>query len=241
MNDQEPGQTTNGNQSGDRLRSTIAFPYGSLRDAEVIADVLHQSWGGSASPDQIAGSLNTKPRGGTFRNRLGAARIFGAVNVARGKVTLSDLGHRLVDPSAKKAARVEAFLTVPLFKAIYETYEGKSLPPDGGLEQKIAELGVSVKQTSKARQSMQSSAKRAGFFDTTKGRLVKPPVGSTPGGSSSHQGRDGNGSTSQQTADDPLITLWMTLLDDGGSWSAEETQKFVAAARAMREVMSKSG
>jgi hypothetical protein len=240
MNNQEPLQTATGQQSGDRLRSTIAFPYGSLRDAEVIADVLHQSWGGSASPDQIAGSLNTKPRGGTFRNRLGAARIFGAVNVARGKVSLTDLGHRLVDPNAKKAARVEAFLTVPLFKAIYEAYEGKSLPPDGGLEQKIAELGVSVKQTSKARQSMQSSAKRAGFFDTTKGRLVKPSVASNPGGSSKHQ-HDGNGSASQQSVSDPLVSLWMTLLDDGGSWSPDETQKFVAAARAMREVMTKSG
>lgn len=227
----------------DRLRSTIAFPYSSLREAEIIAEALHRNWGGSATQDQLAGSLGTNPRSGTFRTKLGATRIFGVVTVSRGKVALTDLGHRLADADdkTKKAARVEAFKTVPLFQAVYAEYEGRSLPPDAGLEQKIADLGVSRKQTAKARQALQASAKRAGFFDTTTRRLIEPAVtpSATPKGTESQMDDDLNVLVTDQKPV-PLGNLWLTLLDEGDAWSAEKTQDFVDAARRLREVLARS-
>ena len=223
-----------------RLQSTIVFPYNSLAEAELIAETLLRQWGGSASQDQIAGGLHTTPRSGTFRNKLGAARIFGAVTVSRGNVKLTELGHRLVDPQTQKEARVEAFLAVPLYKAVYDAYEGKSLPPDTGLEQKIAELGVSPKQSEKARQAMKSSAKRAGFFDTNRSRLIRPN-GSGSYGAQAHPD-DGQQETPIQQPTPtgaPLSDLWLTLLNEGAEWSADKTQDFVNAARKLREVMAR--
>lgn len=234
---ESPDSSSNG--SG-RLRSTIVFPYNSLAEAELIAETLLRQWGGSASQDQIAGSLHTTPRSGTFRNKLGAARIFGAVTVGRGNVKLTELGHRLVDPQTQKEARVEAFLSVPLYKAVYDEYEGKSLPPDTGLEQKMAELGVSRKQTEKARQAMKSSAKRAGFFDTNRSRLIRPSgSGSSEGQASVDDAQKETPVQQPASTGVPLGDLWLTLLNEGAEWSADKTQDFVNAARKLREVMAR--
>jgi hypothetical protein len=234
----EKGPAANG--GGDtRHRSSIAFPYNSLRDAELIAETLMQSWGGSAAQDQIAGSLGTTPRSGTFRNKLGAARIFGAVSVSRGNVKLTDLGHRLVDPAQKAAARVEAFFAVPLFDGIFKAYEGKALPPDKGLERKIVELGVSPKQAAKARQTLKSSAQLAGFFQTDRTRLIPPAVSNGSGKAGGKEAeKEPKGASDTGSSDIPLGDLWLTLLDESANWSAEKTKKFVDAARDLREVMA---
>src|SRR5664280_1109180 len=100
------------------LRSTIGFPYTPLKDAELIAKQLHDEYGGKASPDQLAASMSASSKGGAFRIKLATARTFGAVAVSRGSISLTDLGRKLIDPQTKDSARVEAFLTVPLFAAL---------------------------------------------------------------------------------------------------------------------------
>lgn len=44
------------------------------------------------------------------------------------------LGRKILDPQTRANARVEAFLAVPLFKALFEEYKNSQLPPDKGLE-----------------------------------------------------------------------------------------------------------
>jgi hypothetical protein len=69
---------------------------------------------------------------------------------------------------------------VPLYKALYDKFRGATLPPNPGLEREIAALGVAPKQTDKARQAFQRSAKYAGFFDFGNDRLVPPSNGGQP-------------------------------------------------------------
>jgi hypothetical protein len=73
-------------------------------------------------------------------------------------VELTDLGKRIVDPETHDGARAEAFLRVPLYRAIFDRYRGVKLPPDPGLESEMVGLGVSTKQTERARQVLQRSA-----------------------------------------------------------------------------------
>ena len=166
--DETGGDDQSGAESGTQeptryLRSTIGFPYTGLKDAEQIARALHESWGGSASPDQLAASptLHASPRSGAFRTKVATARTFRVIAISRGNIALTELGRKLVDPQTRAAARVEAFLIVPLFSALVNEYRGNTLPPDEGLEQKILDLGVSVKQTARARQAFQRSAELA--------------------------------------------------------------------------------
>jgi hypothetical protein len=201
---------------------------------------LHRKWGGQASPDQLAGGLGSSPRSGAFRIKTSTARVFGVTDAGRKKISLTDLGRRLVDPQTRDAARVEAFLKVPLFAKIYEAYEGSSLPPDAGLERKISDLGVSEKQTAKARQAMQRSADLAGFFKTTPGRLVRPRVSGDSGdGGPDDKSKSKGGGVTPQPNEVPLGDLWLRLLNEGEDWPAEKIQEFVDAARNLHRVLMK--
>jgi hypothetical protein len=242
-NASEPDEGATGERTR-YLRSTIAFPYSGLKDAEQIARALHDSWGGSASPDQLAASpgIDASPRSGAFRTKVATSKTFQVVAVSRGNIALTDLGRKLVDPQTRAAARVDAFLAVPLFAKLVDEYRGTSLPPDAGLESKIRDLGVSAKQTAKARQAFQRSAELAGFFKMGKDRLVQPA--NLPGADKSgHAPKDpkptGDPQASTAELPAPLPELWLTLLRDGRDWSPEKIQEFVDAARTLHGLLTK--
>jgi hypothetical protein len=102
------------------------------------------------------------------------AKMFGLLTYDRGSLSLTPLGMRIPDPQQTKQARVEAFLNVPLYKAVYDKFRGVSLPPTAGLEREMLAMGVAPKQKEKARQVFMRSAKQAGFFEFGTDRLVLP-------------------------------------------------------------------
>ena len=177
------GDTKTQNPAGDtaikeaRARSTIEFPYGDLDDAEDVAKAVHNVGGVSCQWDQLAAKMGQAPKGGGFRLRVMAARSFGLLNYDRGDVTLTDLGIQTIDPKTARAARVEAFLKVELFRAAFDKFKGAPLPPAAAIERQFEQLGVAPKQNDKARQVFMRSAKSAGYFDLAPDRLVAPALG----------------------------------------------------------------
>jgi hypothetical protein len=95
-----------------------------------------------------------------------------------------------VDPQKLKDGKVRAFYAVPLYKSIYERFDGRPLPPAAALERVIVELGVSQKQATTARQVFQRSAKQAGFFEHGINRLVEPVTGKRPADEGQDEGAD---------------------------------------------------
>jgi hypothetical protein len=154
-------------------RSTIEFPYIDLDDAVQVARGIHH-FGTKCDLTQLAAQLNQAVNGGGFRGRIVAARVFGVIMSDKGEASLTPLGLRIADSTQEQSARVEAFLNVPLYKALYDRYKGVSLPPGAGLENEMVTLGVSSKQKDKARQVFQRSARQAGFFTYGNDRLVLP-------------------------------------------------------------------
>jgi hypothetical protein len=77
--------------------------------------------------------------------------MFGVIEGDGSKHKLSELGRSVVDPKQARGAKARAFLTVPLYKAIFEKYRGGVLPPAAALDRDIATLGVSEKQKERAR------------------------------------------------------------------------------------------
>ena len=206
-----------------RERSTIRFPYGDLDDAIAVASTIHRNFGMSCALDQLAAGMG-QTISGAFRNKVATAATFGVVETARREVTLTDLGVRIVDPQTEAAAKVEAFLAVPLYEAVYEKFRGTRLPADTGLEAELVRFGVSAKQADKARQALQRSAEQAGFFHAGRERLVQPPVGSinavpptaseAPARDSGFQGSpDLSPGTWRPAAHPLLVGLWEELPD----------------------------
>lgn len=163
-----------------RERSGIAFPYSDLSVGLQVVRAIHEHAGSSCAPDQLAAWMGQNVRSGAFAAKLSVARIFGLIETERGVVRLTDIGRRIVDPSSEQAARVDAFLKVPLYKAVYDKYRGYTLPPAAALEREMAALGVSPKQTDKARQAFERSAEQSGFFAAGRDRLVMPAIGQRP-------------------------------------------------------------
>lgn len=158
-----------------RERSTIQFPYIDLDDSIVVAKGVHDVAGLQCELHQLAPHLgHNAVDSGMFRIKVSAARIFGLIETDRQLVRLTTLGRDAIDPAKEKRTRVDAFLSVPLYRAIWERYKGQLLPRDLALEREIVGLGVSPKQADKARQTFQRSAQQAGFFAYGRERLVMP-------------------------------------------------------------------
>jgi hypothetical protein len=220
-----------------RERSSIQFPYGDLDSAIETVRAVHSIGGQSCEVEQLAGYFNVAPTGGGFSMRLSHPRIFGLSEYARGRMSLTPLGLRIIDPSQEAAARAEAFLTVPLYRAIYEKYKGYQLPPAAALEREMQAMGVSSKQTDKARQAFDRSARQAGFYWASNDRLTLPVTKAKPetrplddDGSAKEENKlGGNGGGGGQYH--PFIQgLLKELPDPGSDWPHAKRIKWLRLA-----------
>lgn len=218
--------------SGDdgRQRSRIGFPYMPLDDVVTMAQAIHAHVGmNECDADQLAAWTDQSPKSSSFRNQFYAGRTFGILEGQGEKHRLTELGRIIVDPSRLREGKAKAFLTVPLYKAIFEKNKGGVLPPAAALEREMVGLGVSEKQKERARQVFERSAEQAGFFEHGKNKLVMPGVASSghhrkgdehkPAGG----GGGGGGAAGGGGPDDPLIAALIQKLPAAGTdWSTDE-------------------
>lgn len=222
-----------------RGQSTIEFPYLDQSNSVEIAVAVHEVGGSGCEWDQLAAHLKQAAQGGGFRQRMICAKQFGLVTYDRGKISLTSLGLRAVDQQQQRAAKVESFLQVPLYKALYDKFRGATLPPNPGLEREIAALGVAPKQADKARQAFQRSAKYAGFFEFGADRLVPPanggpapsiPVPQSPPDAKRHGGGDGGSGGGGDDLHPFIRGLLQKLPVPETEWTVEGRAKWLTAA-----------
>ena len=234
-----------------RGQSSIAFPYQDMESAISVARAIYNAGGVALSRDQLAGQMNLAVASGNFVLKVATARMFGVVATDGGKYALSPLGFEILDKdeNRQKKARAEAFLTVPLYKRVYEEFRGKQLPPRPlGLENTFEKFGVAPKQKSTARLVFDKSATQAGFFPNGPDRLIEPIIG--PAASANRAapaeeiinddgptGRVQVGRTFLQSAPDdaagrhPFIQgLLDTLPEPQTNWTMEGRAKWLQAA-----------
>ncbi len=212
-----------------RFRSEIEFPYADLEGAVELAQTIHDKAGSSAEVDELAAWMGQSSSGGTFRSRLGAARMFGLIETGQGQATLTQAGRDALDGSGKeRAARADAFLNVELYRAMYDRYKGNALPPPPAIERQMEQLGVSPKQKERARQTFTKSAQYAAFIDSATGRFVKPgiaPKGDVPPSPPPRDergGGNGGGEDSALNLDPLLIALLKKIPPTGDDWPAPQ-------------------
>jgi hypothetical protein len=159
--------------------SSISFPYRDLDSGIAVAQAIHNAGAVPLTTDQLAGVMGLQAGSGNYVLKVATARIFGLTVNNNGKVELTDVGFDIVDRDEKrqKAARAKAFLTVPLYRRVYDEFRGRSLPPKLGLEQAFVKFGVSAKQKEAARLAFEKSAAQAGFFAAGTDRLIEPIIG----------------------------------------------------------------
>lgn len=158
-----------------RERSTVKFPYSDLSSAIGLAAKIKEKAGLECDTAQLAAWMEQNASGGTFRSRYSAARLFGLIASGRtGSVRLTDLGQDVLDAQESDKAKAKAFLNIDLFRQIYETNKGRTLPPPPALERMMGTLGVTPKQVERARQAFMKSAQVAQFIDPQSGVFIEP-------------------------------------------------------------------
>jgi hypothetical protein len=96
---------------------------------------LADSAGGTIAPDLLAPALGySGTNNGAYLSRVASARLFGVVSGRGPRLELTERGRRILDGSAPDAslAKSEAFLAVPLFRAVADAVEQRAgrLPDD---------------------------------------------------------------------------------------------------------------
>jgi hypothetical protein len=230
-----------------REQSSIAFPYMDLDTSITVARAFVQNGGGPRTRDQLAGAMGQSPLSGAFIMKLSAARQFGLVEFVDSKFKLTDLGHSIVDKNEarERSARVQAFLSVELYRKIYEEFKGKQLPPRPlGLEQTFVQMGVAPKQKSNARLAFDKSARQAGFSTLDPDRLIEPMLGGESGEghstpvSSAKSTRPMSFAGGGGSALDPLIAgLLDRLPPPGESWSEDKRKRWLQTFEANLEMI----
>lgn len=215
---------------GKRQRSTIGFPYMDYEAALEVAAAIHGNVGhGTCSVNsQLPAWMNQSPKSSGFRTQMSAARLFGLVESDDAEsYRLTELGRRVVDQAQARQAKAEAFLRVPLFKALFEKYKAGVTPPAAALEREIVALGVAEKQKARARQVFETSAQQTGFREGGPNRLVMPAVvvtDSPPPPNPNEKGKNGSGGEGGDGLDlDPLlIALLRKIPGRGQVWPGEK-------------------
>jgi len=214
-----------------RQRSTIAFPYSDFDSAEHVAQAIYTNVGHGmcSASSQLAAWMRISAKSSGFRTQLSSARLFGLVENSNSEIyRLTDLGIRVLDPAQAKTAKAEAFLHVPLFKALYEKYKGVATPPTAALEAEIVSLGVAEKQKSRARQNFESSAVQTGFREQGSNRLVMPavvvlpPLATGPEKIDKGGGEDPGELREALDLDPLLLALLQKIPKRGDLWPAEK-------------------
>ena len=192
----------------------IKFSFYTLADSVAVAKAIHEQGGGRATRDQLAAFLgHSTTNSGAFISRLASARTFNLITTDRGDFVITDLAQRIlmpVRPEQHVEGLVEAFLTVPLFKEIYEEHKGKELPPEFGLKNLLrTKYGITGRTVDIAYRALMESAEQAQFFATRKSRthLIMPSITptrvseeptDTPKGEPVHGGGSGIGTPPPQ-------------------------------------------
>jgi hypothetical protein len=133
----------------------------------------------------------------------------------------------VLDPNRSREGKASAFLSVPLYKAIFDKYRTGILPPNAAaLEREMVAFGVSDKVKDRARQAFEKSADQAGFFEHGKNRLVMPAINATKEAPREEALRDdlgGGGNGGGPPDIDPIIRgLLARLPTSGDVWPEAE-------------------
>ena len=166
MDESDPG---NGEAKVARPRSNVAFPYFSLEKSIEVARVIHSRAGGRCAREQLAGLLGySGVKNGGFLTRISAAKMFGLIEESGETIVLTDRAKRIISPVRTvdvEQAKLDAFMSVELYRKVFEDFDGHTLPAADGLQNLfLTQYGIVPNQVAPALRNLMDSADSAGLF-----------------------------------------------------------------------------
>lgn len=164
-------------------RSDVAFPYYSLDKSIEVPKLIHERAGGRCGRGQLAGLLGySGVKNGGFLTRMSAAKMFGLIEENGEAITLTDRAKKIlspVRPSDAEQAKLDAFLSVELFRKVFEDFDGHTLPAADGLSNLfLTQYKIVPNQVAPALRNLMDSAESAGLFKVAgnRSKLIRPLI-----------------------------------------------------------------
>lgn len=149
------------------------FPQASLQQAQKIAATIMDNFAGDGgSPPDIALALGISPTSSAWPLLAGASIAYGLTNggVNAGKMTITELGKRLVAPEEEGAdivARREAIMRPRLLKEFFDKYRRAKLPTDMIATNVLRSQGIPADRAETALTIIKENGRYAGVIRET--------------------------------------------------------------------------
>lgn len=237
-------------------KSKTSYPYYDLDQSIQVAKAIRDNAGGVCTGDQLAVYLEySSTRSGTYFSRVNAAKLFGLIQQQGENLSLTERGTSILSPvmpDDEIRGRLDAFLSVPLFSAVYEQFKGQALPPEVGIKNLLkTRFGIVEDRVTPALRVLMDSAEQAGLFKTTgdRSKMIKSvvtesrtPESKTPpeGGGSPERiekPKGGGGDNPPPGIHTAIVGLLRELPAAGTSWPSAKKQRFLDAFKAIVDVV----
>lgn len=159
-------------------RRSRLYPRYDLQEAIHFIKLLETMGGEGVSEQAVASSLGKGVNNSTFHGRLSAAKQFGLLVEEKGRLSLTEVGRRIVRPSepaqSGEALRV-AFTRPSLYGELIRAFQGRVLPEPSYLCNRLVnEYGIEAGAKERAAKNFLNSAKYANLVQN--GILVTEAV-----------------------------------------------------------------
>jgi predicted nucleotide-binding protein len=164
---------TSGSEPHSQGKIQSEFPKDTLEEALRVPEGLENANGGQPLPPiETASAIDVSPGSSDFRRILSSSFKYGLTigTYKSDRVALEELGRNVVEPKdeeGRKNALVQAVLTPPTFRSIYQHFKGKKLPEATFFENTIVrEFGVPREHAKKCVDVFCRNAEFAGLVRT---------------------------------------------------------------------------
>lgn len=149
-------------------RSPYLFPAYDFGFARQIAARVEKDGAGSLSEETLAIALKLSVKSSGFQLKALTARQFGLLLKQGQTLTTTALAKAIFKPTSeaeKKAALIQAFLNIPLFKEVATRFKGRPLPDSQDFRNILErELGIDSKRVADAERVLMDSARETGVI-----------------------------------------------------------------------------
>lgn len=227
------------------------YPTYDLNACIALAKKVKDEGGNDCTPEQLGALLGYKnTNGGGFATRVSNAKLFGLVETVQGRYRITQRAETILYPtseSERQKMQVDAFLSVPMYKRVYEMHKGQRLPEALGMQNLLhRQFGIPTgDRLVNALRVLMESADQAGFFRSTQGRrtnlvlpIITQPAPQTGEGTVAEQrdggaggagggGAGGTGNGGGLGTRGKLLDGMWEMLPSGDMWSEAELQTWL--------------
>ena len=152
-------------------KSPIAYPWYALAETIKLATLIEDKGAGRLTSEAIAVEMSSSITSGFFQSRLRSGRLFGLLAQRAEDVwATTERAKRILRPRSpedRAQALREAFVEVPLFRAVMEKYAGRPLPVKETLTNILEhDFQVIASRSAAAADILLASAREAGLVQT---------------------------------------------------------------------------